>query len=301
MQNNKDFSYAIVTPCFNEEKNIGIVLNSVVTQTILPKKWIIVDDESTDRSSDIINEFSKRYDWIEYCYNQKIKGKSYYCNNVYAILKGLEQLKNTAYNYLAILDADIELCPDYYERIAAKFQKNPPLGIASGTYLEIENGAWIEAIIDRRSTPKAIQVFRRECYEKCGGYLPFEFGGEDSGMEVMARMRGWRTWSFNDIVVKHHRPVGTGEGHSLLAARFNLGITDYSLGTHPLFMIIKCFKRIFWEKPHFWSGIARLIGYTFGWLKGVKQFLPIEAVSYLQKEQLNRLIHLEKYDWLPLE
>jgi len=140
MQNNKDFSYAIVTPCFNEEKNIGIVLNSVVTQTILPKKWIIVDDESTDRSSVIINEFSKRYDWIEYCYNQKIKGKSYYCNNVYAILKGLEQLKNTAYNYLAILDADIELCPDYYERIAAKFQKNPPLGIASGTYLEIENG-----------------------------------------------------------------------------------------------------------------------------------------------------------------
>ncbi len=295
----KEFSYVIITPCFNEEKNIILTLKSVANQTILPEKWIIVDDESTDRSSNLIKDFSKHYDWIEYYYNKKIKGKSYYSNNVYAILKGLDQLKNTPYNYLAILDADIELCPEYYEKVLSKLQKNPSLGITSGTYLEIENETWIEARIDRRSTPKAIQVFRRECYEQCGGYLPFEFGGEDSGMEVMARMNGWETWSFKDIIVKHHRPVGTGEGHTLLTARFRLGITDYSLGTHPLFMIAKCIKRMLWEKPYLLSGLSRLTGYTFGWLKNVGRPLPKEAIVYLKKEQLNRLVAPKTYNWRP--
>jgi poly-beta-1,6-N-acetyl-D-glucosamine synthase len=292
-----DISYVIITPCFNEEKFINFPLKSVLQQTIAPKKWIIIDDESSDSSAEIIKNYAEEYDWIEYLYNKKIPGKSYYSNNVYAILSGLNQIKNMQYTYLAILDADIELCSDYYERIIDRFRTNESLGIASGTYLEIENGNWIEARIDRRSTPKAIQVFRRECYEKCGGYIPFEYGGEDSGMEILARMNGWETWSFDDIVVKHHRPVGTGDGRTLLMARYRLGITDYCLGTHLFFMVAKSIKRMLWEKPYILSGFARLAGFIVGFVKRYEQQLPKQAIEFLRDEQLNRLLHPKIEKW----
>ena len=282
-------SYVIITPAFNEEKFIQIALSSVIKQTIKPSKWIIVDDGSTDNTANIVKVFAKEYDWIYYHYNKKVSGHTYYSSNVYAILEGIRIVNNYPFTYLAILDADIELCNDYYERIIKQFIKYPDLGIATGTYLELENGDWVVARIDRRSTPKALQVFKRICYEASKGYIPFRFGGEDTGMEIMARMNGWKTWSFEDIVVKHHRPVGTGDGSSILQARLRLGMADYCIGTHPLFMVFKTVKRMLWEKPYCISGLARLAGYLHAWNKKFEIQLPNKAVKYLRREQMQRI------------
>ena len=290
-------TYVVITPAFNEEKYIHYPIDSMIRQTIKPLKWIIVDDDSNDGTSQIIKDISEQYDWIEYHYRKKIPGNTYYSSNVYAILEGIKLVDAIPYTYLAILDADIELCDDYYERIFEKFAKYKDLGIATGTYLELEGGDWVEARIDRMSTPKAIQVFRRECYESCNGYIPFKYGGEDSGMEVMARMNGWKTWSFESIVVKHHRPVGTGDNRPLLRARFRLGITDYCIGTHPLFIIFKSIKRMFWEKPYCLSGLARFLGYFRGYFNKLERQLPDIAIQYLRKEQLQRLSKPYKGGW----
>ena len=291
-------AYVIITPAFNEEKYIHYPVESMLRQTIKPAKWIIVDDDSHDNTAQIIIDIAKQHDWIEYLYNIKTPGQTYYSSNVYAILEGIKIVENLPYSYLAILDADIELCDDYYERIFEKFTKYDDLGIATGIYLEREGSEWIKAKIDRRSTPKAIQVFRRECYESSNGYIPFKYGGEDSGMEVMARMNGWRTWSFENIIVKHYRPVGTGDGRSLLQARFRLGMTDYCIGTHPFFMILKSIKKIFQEKPYCLSGLARLLGYFNGYLKGLERQLPDTAIVFLREEQIRRLTKPFAGSWI---
>lgn len=299
---NHDFRYIIITPAYNEAKFIANTIGSVVSQTRRPLLWVIVDDDSADQTEDIIKSRIEGHAWIKYVHRKKEAGHSYYGSNVYAILEGLKNVDTVIYDYLAVLDADIELCPDYYERIFEKFDKYPELGIATGTYLEKEGESWVEARIDRRSTPKAIQVFRRECYEQCGGYIPFKYGGEDSGMEIMARMMGWQTWSFNDIVVKHLRPVGTGDGRSLLKARYRMGFTDYSLATHPLFMLFKCVKRAFWERPYLFSSLARLLGYTTAYLTRGERQLPAEAKRHIRAEQINRLFNvfkLGKKMWRP--
>ena len=294
--------YIIVTPAYNEARYVGMTIESVIAQTVKPLLWVIVDDGSTDQTAENIKKYTGKYDWIRYVYRQKVAGQGYYGSNVYAIMEGVKVAENLDYEYLAILDADIELGPDYYNKIFQRFEKYPELGIATGIYLEKECGEWVEARIDRRSTPKAIQVFRRCCYEQCGGYIPFKNGGEDSGMEIMARMKGWQTWSFPEIKVIHFRPVGTGEGGSILKARFRVGLTDYCLGTHPLFMLVKCLKRMVWEKPYIISGFLRLCGYVIGYMKREPRQLSVETQRYLQKEQMRRLLSvlsLRQSSWSP--
>lgn len=297
MSNDMFTAYVVITPAFNEGEFIHYPLESMIKQTVKPLKWIIVDDGSRDDTAEKIKVIAGRHDWVQYHYHEKIPDQTYYSSNVYAILDGIKLVKDIPYSYLAILDADIELCSDYYEKIFEKFAKYKDLGIATGTYAEREGAHWVEARIDRRSTPKAIQVFRRECYESSNGYIPFRYGGEDSGMEVMARMNGWRTWSFPAIIVKHHRPVGTGDGRSLLQARFRLGKTDYCLGTHPFFIIFKSIKRMLWEKPYFLSGLARLFGYLTGYFTGLERQLPEAAIDYLRREQMSRLFKPYAGSW----
>ena len=290
-------SFIVVTPAFNEEKYIHYPIDSMIKQTVKPIKWIIVDDDSSDRTTQIIKNVAEEYDWIEGLYIKKKPGQTYYSSNVYAILEGIRHVESFSYDYLAILDADIELCYDYYERIFEKFNKYKDLGIATGTYLEKEGDKWEEARIDRMSTPKAIQVFNRKCYESTDGYIPFRYGGEDTGMEIMARMNNWKTWSFRDIIVKHHRPVGTGDGRSLLKARYRLGITAYCLGTQPYFILFKSIKRMFGEKPFLLSGIARFVGYLSGYFKSHERQLPDEAIEYFRKEQFRRLTSSFPENW----
>jgi glycosyltransferase involved in cell wall biosynthesis len=294
--------YVIVTPAFNEAGYIRRAVEGVLAQTILPVRWVIVDDGSTDETGEIVSEYSQRYGWIQGMRRTKVPGQTYYGSNVYAILEGLRQLEQVDYEFLAVLDADIELCSDYYEAVFRRFERYPELGVASGTYLEKEGDGQVEARIDRLHTPKAIQVFRRQCYEQIGGYIPFRNGGEDSGTEVMARMLGWKTWSFPEIKAVHHRPVGTGDGRSLLKARFRLGLSDYGVGTHPVFMLCKCVKRCVWERPFILSGLARLMGFCSGYCRREPRQMPEAALGYLRREQLSRLlvtVRLRKPGWTP--
>lgn len=288
--------FVVVTPAFNEEKHISRTIISMIRQTIKPIIWVIVDDGSTDKTSKIVQDTANNHDWIKYLYNKKQDGVTYYASNVYAIQKGIELVKTLPYDFLAILDADIELCDDYYELILEKLLKHQDLGIAAGTFVEKAGNAWEKAKRDRRATPKGIQVFRRECYETIGGYIPFKYGGEDSGTEITARMKGWKTWSFDNIIVKHHRPVGTGISSSILKARFRTGIADYCLGTHPLFMVLKSIKRMVWEKPYFTSGIARLVGYLIGRINKYEKQLPLQTIKYLRREQIQRIFKPHIYD-----
>ena len=295
-------TYVIVTPAFNEAAHIERTIQSVVHQTILPVRWVVVDDGSVDETGQIVQGYCRRHSWMRYLRREKVPGQTYFASNVYAIQEGLRSLIDVKYVYLAVLDADIELCPDYYEAVLGRFEQYPELGIATGTYLEKEGDSFIEAQIDRRSTPKAIQVFRKECYEQIGGYIPFRNGGEDSGVEVLSRMYGWQTWSFREIQVIHHRPVGTGDGRSLLRARFRLGFRDYCLGTHPVFMVFKCARRCVWERPYFLSGLLRFVGFWYGYLRREARQLPVEAVKFLRKEQFRRLLatmRLRESGWSP--
>jgi poly-beta-1,6-N-acetyl-D-glucosamine synthase len=296
--------YVIVTPAFNEAQYIGKTIESVIRQTILPQRWVIVDDGSTDQTAQIIKQYAERYSWISYLRRSKDPSHTYYASNVYALHLGYEHVRDLSFDFVATLDADIVLGDHYYERIFERFEANQGIGIATGTLFEPINGCLKELAFDRYSTPKALQVFRRACYEKVGGYIPCRNGGEDTCTEILARMYGWRTWSFRDVHVVHQRPVGTGAGKKVLHARFRQGLADYCLATQPVFMLAKCMRRCLRERPYFLSGLARLMGFLYGYCVREERQLPKDARRYVRKEQLRRLlayVHVGPPLWKPVQ
>jgi len=286
--------FVIITPAFNEEPYLEVTIPSVTSQTRVPLRWIIVDDGSTDHTREKVMQVAQAFPWVVYHRRHRQPGQAYFASNVYAIMEGVDLAKDLDYEFLAILDADITLPYDYYEQIFARFEADPELGVASGVYENLIDGSLRKVLSDRRSTPKAIQVFRRACFEQIGGYLPLPHGGEDTCSCVMARMNGWKTWSFPDIKVVHRRPTGVGNAKSILRARFVQGRADYGVSTHPLFMIVKSFKRCLLESPRFVSGILRLAGYTYGFLKRDPRQMPPDVARFAREEQLRRVFCFDR-------
>jgi hypothetical protein len=172
MAQSNGHSYALISAARNEKDYIERTLNSVVSQRLLPKKWVIVSDGSTDRTDEIISKYVKKYDFIQLVRveDQKLRDFS---SKVYAINIGYENLRNCNYNYLGNLDADISFSSRYYENILTEFEEDPRLGIAGGFIYEQINGQF-ECLTYNSSSSVAgtIQMFRRECYENINGYIP---------------------------------------------------------------------------------------------------------------------------------
>jgi biofilm PGA synthesis N-glycosyltransferase PgaC len=286
--------YAIVTPAYNEAAQIARTIESVAQQTIRPARWIVVDDGSTDNTADIVDSYGVTYPFIQCLRRKRGQEDAYFSSNVHAIMDGVRHIQGLAYEFLAVLDADILLPPDYYEKIFAQFQADPTLGVASGVYENLVNGRLQRVLNDRRSTPKSIQVFRRECFEQIGGYLPLTYGGEDTCSCVMARMRGWRAWSFPELKVVHQRATGRRSARGLLRACFRQGLREYAISTHPLFMIVKSLRRCLLEPPLVVGGVLRLSGYAYGYLKREPFQVPREVALFVRQEQVNRVFHFNR-------
>jgi len=283
--------YAIVTPAYNEASHIARTIESVIGQTTLPAQWVIVDDGSTDETAATIQSYARTHRFIRYVRRRRAKEDAYFASNVYAIMEGVRHLQNLGYEFLAVLDADIILPPDYYEQILRQFRADPNLGVASGIYENLVKGRLRKVLNDRRSTPKSIQVFRRACFEQIGGYVPLIHGGEDTCACVMARMRGWTAWSFPELKAVHQRPAGVRNARSLLRRRFLQGLCEHDLSTHPLFMIAKSLRRCFLEPPLLVGGMLRLGGYLYGYLKREPCRIPAEVAAYARQEQVNRVLY----------
>lgn len=282
---NKD--YVIVTGARNEQDYIEITIQSVIAQTIRPKVWVIVSDGSTDRTDEIVRNYESRFDFIKLL-RLEDDGRRSYGRVAVVVNAGYDQLRDLKFNYFANLDADIGLEPAYYERMIEKFEQSPKLGAACGMILENIKGQYQRDGRRLNSTPGAIQVFRRECYEAIGGYRSLRTGGQDTIASAMARMKGWETGSFPEPTALHYRPTGTGGGTSVLRARHIEGIMDYNLGAHPLFELAKLIRR-FDEPPYVLGSVARMIGFLKSWMSRQERQVPAEVVRFIRREQLQRL------------
>jgi hypothetical protein len=278
--------YVLVTAAYNEEANIGKTIGSVLAQTLLPNRWVIVSDGSVDRTDEIVHGYAKHHDFIRFVRVNRQPGRSF-GSKVRALRAGNEFLKNIAYDFTGNLDADVSVGPLYFQDLIARFEVRPRIGLAGGFVVEETDGEFRDRKQNRvYSVAHAAQLVRRECYEAIGGYAVLEYGGEDWHAQTCAKMNGWEAVAFPELKIFHHRH--TGEADNLVRHRFRQGRMDYSFGSDPLFEAIKCARRLA-DKPFLVGGIARLTGYFWSWVCGDERPVSDEFISFLRHEQKKRV------------
>jgi glycosyltransferase involved in cell wall biosynthesis len=278
--------YAIVTPAKNEERVVEHTLRSMVSQTVKPQKWVIVSDGSTDRTDEIVQSYADRYSFIELLRSPRTERRNF-GSKVAAFNAGYQRLAAIDYEFIGNLDADVSFVPDYFETLLGRFERNPKLGVGGGIIIELVEGKFVSQSISDNSVAGAVQLFRRECFESIGGYLPLSGGGIDAAAEIMARHHGWQVKTFSDLSVHHHRRVTSGSG-SVLSTESRLGRTAYRLGYHPAFALAISASRIF-ERPYVVKAAAHAVGYLLARLRREKIQIPDDSVRFLRAEQLARL------------
>jgi len=182
--------YVLITPARNEEAYIEKTIKSVIGQSILPRKWVIVSDGSTDRTDEIVAKYAANNDFIRHLRIPEHSNRDFACQ-VDAFYAGFEQLKEVEYDFLANLDADVSFGPNYFEYLLEKFEQNPKLGLAGGLIFEFCNGKYVQMITQiNRSVGGQTQLFRREVFEEIGGYVAIREGGSDILADYSTRKYG---------------------------------------------------------------------------------------------------------------
>src|ERR1700691_6659033 len=276
-------SYVLVTPARNEETLIEKTIQSVISQTVLPTKWAIVNDGSTDNTESIVNRYAANHPWIELVNLPAHRDRSF-AGKVHAFNAGLERVKNLDYEVIGNLDSDLSFDADYCEFLLQKFEEDPTLGVA-GTIFR-EHGGYSSAsdsFEGQNHVAGGCQLFRRRCFEEIGGYVPNRAGGIDWIAVTTARMKGWRTRSYREKFFYHYRKLGTAE-RSLLASAFSYGEKDYYLGGHPLWELVRVLYRST-KKPWILGGAALGSGYFSAWVRQIKRPVSNELMRFHRKEE----------------
>ncbi len=282
-----DHKYVLLTAARNEEGFIENTIKSIIEQTHLPLMWIIVSDQSTDNTDDIVKKYEKNHSFIELLRIEGAQDRDF-ASKVYAVKTAYIKLKELDFDFIGILDADITLEKDYYETMLDKFDKDEKLGLAGGAFININEGVPVRMASHRYSVRGAVQLFRRKTYEEIGGLIPLRWGGEDGIACVAVRMKGWKVQTFEEQIVYHHRTTGS-VGTNYVTKRIRDGKVEYSLGYIPSFQFVKAFAR--WkEKPMFFGIFFRLAGYWMLKLKREKRSIPKELQEYFKIEQKSRMI-----------
>jgi glycosyltransferase involved in cell wall biosynthesis len=278
--------YVLITPARNEEAFIEKTIESAAKQTILPLKWVIVNDGSTDDTGNKVRRFLGKYPWIELI-EFPVRKERNFAAKVFAFNAGQESVKNLDYEVIANLDADTSFDADHFEFLLNEFRKNPCLGVAGTIFKEDGYSSETDSFEGENHVSGQCQLFRRQCFEEIGGYRPNKAGGIDWMAVTSARMMGWQTRSFREKWFFHHRKLGTAE-RGRLKSSFSYGEKDYYLGGHPVWEALRVAFRMT-RKPYLIDGAALGSGFLWAFLSRQKRAVSKELMKFHRKEQMQKL------------
>ncbi|WP_297090462.1 glycosyltransferase [Thermococcus sp.] len=264
MRSMKTRSYILVTPAKNEEKNLPLLARSVINQTIQPRLWVIVNDNSIDKTPEIIKQLEHEYEWIvghtmgdsfhEYDptmrYSEVVRAG-------FNVVQRLARENGIPYGYIGVVDADFILERRFFEKLMIKFHENPSMGIASGgVYLKSPDG---KRIFWEKTNPKhprgSPRLFRRECFNDVGGYR--RFYTPDVVSNYLARLNGWEIGQVIDAIAVQLRPTQSRGG--FFRAYLRQGRANYHLGVEPVSILFRALFMALFDNPTKASGL--LVGY----------------------------------------
>ncbi|UFH35844.1 glycosyltransferase [Flavobacterium acetivorans] len=218
-------NYYIVIPSHNEEKLISLTLQSLIEQTVLPSKVVVVNDNSTDKTAEIVQAFAKENPFITLVNKTSEAIHLPGSKVIQAFQKGFETLDDN-YDLIVKIDADLIFPNNYFETIIKHFKSDDSIGMVGGfCYIE-KNGEWIlENLTDKDHIRGALKAYRKETFKQIGGLKPQM--GWDTVDELLCKFYNWKVVTDASLKVKHLKPTGANYNKT---ARYKQGEAFYTLG-----------------------------------------------------------------------
>jgi poly-beta-1,6-N-acetyl-D-glucosamine synthase len=280
-------AYVIITPVRNEAGRVGKTIESVASQTLRPRQWVIIDDGSSDGTPDILKAAQNQHSWIKTVSRADRGSRKPGGGVIEAFYDGYKEIDSGDWAFLVKLDGDLQFGPSYFEDCLQRFHQDSELGIGGGTICCEQGGQWVQ---ESRGDPPfhvrgATKIYRHECWAAIGGLI--KAPGWDTLDEVKANMLGWKTYSFAELKLLQLKSTGAADG--AWKNWVKNGRANYITGYHPLFMLLKCVKRLV-EKPYAVAGVGLLVGFLSGYVSGQSRVEDPELIRYLRRQQINRLL-----------
>ena len=280
----------VVSPVRNEAAHIERLVASVAAQTRPPDEWIVVDDGSDDGTGELLRSLAPRAPFMRVVPGPPgnlpvtARDRLALAAAPRAFNAGLDRGRGD-YTHVAKLDGDVELPPDYYERLLERLRWDEDLGIVCGDLVESTASGWRRLAIPPHHVHGALKLYTRACLEAIGGVR--ECLGWDTIDETYARMRGFRTRSFPDLVARHLRPAATADGALRGRARHGrcAWIAHFGLG----WVALRSLKVGARMRPRGLSGLAFLCGYLHAGLTRVPRVEDREFRRFVRGELRGRL------------
>ncbi|ELI6454977.1 glycosyltransferase family A protein [Flavobacterium psychrophilum] len=217
--------YYIIIPAHNEESFLGLTLQSIIEQTILPSKIVIVNDNSTDKTENIALTFAENNPIITLVNTTSQAIHLPGSKVIQAFNKGLETV-NDDYDFIVKADADLIFPTNYFETIINHFKSDSTIGMVGGFAYVEKNKAWIlENLTDKDHIRGAFKAYRKATFKQIGGLKPAM--GWDTVDELLCKFYHWKVVTDQSLQVKHLKPTGANYNKT---ARYKQGEAFYSLG-----------------------------------------------------------------------
>ena len=273
----------VIIPTYNEEKFISLTLQSLVEQTVFPSKVVVVNDNSTDGTAAIVEEFAKKYPWI-YLVNKVSNAIHLPGSKVIQAFHEGEKHIDENYDILVKIDADLIFPSNYFETIISHFQSDERIGMVGGfCYIE-KDGRWIlENLTDKDHIRGALKAYRKATFKEIGGLKPAM--GWDTVDELLCKFYNWKIVTDESLHVKHLKPTGARYDKT---ARYKQGEAFYTLGYGFLITAIASAKLAMMKKKP-----LLFIDYIKGFWKAKSERKPLlvttEQAKFIRKYRLQKM------------
>jgi poly-beta-1,6-N-acetyl-D-glucosamine synthase len=281
--------YILITPAKDEAKYIEFTLKSVISQSLVPIEWIIVDDGSLDETFAIASRYSGEWPWIKVFKTNTFQDERSGGEKVVRAFNfGLTQIESQEYDFIVKLDADLTLPNNYFEEVFKAFELNPKLGLCGGFCVNEFNGNTIREYSSKYHVRGAFKTYRKKCFQEIGGLKPvWNWDGID---ELTAMYKGWET-KVLELEIIHHRP--TSKAYNLFKHSFKSGLDSYRSGSDFGLSCIRCIVRLK-QKPIIIGGFLFLFGFLFAWLRREEKYIDKDLAMFIRKFHYKRVHNIFK-------
>jgi len=278
--------YYVIIPAHNEEVFLGEALDSIIAQTIPPKKVVVINDHSTDGTAKIIDEYASRHAFIQGVHSQSSDEHLPGSKVVAAFNKGLPFLDDD-YDFIVKLDADVILPANYFDKISAIFKSSPKVGIAGGfAYEKNSNGVWaLNHPMDDDHVRGAFKSYSKECFKAMRGLRTAM--GWDTVDELLAQYHGFELVTDASLKVKHQRPIGAAYNSK---ARRSQGKAMYLMRYGLTISLIASIKMA-WKNKKLKIIRDNLLGYREANHKGIPFVVTKNEGQYIRNLRWKRILN----------